>query len=174
MNSIYVRLGTKKDSEVLLKMPPYSKCRRDCDSCSEEVLVAEKNGVIYGAVSISGKDISYIDGEWRDEFEKCPTNFLSMVSGGWVSKLYVFQDYRNHGVATELVKKAIVRLKEKNFTEAYAGINVKNPFSAVSEHVFEKNGFKRIGSCLCFYNPRRCRGLLLKKLIGPIEQKKKE
>lgn len=174
MNRVNVKLATKKDSTVLLNMPPYSKCGRDCLSCSEDVLVAENSGIIYGAVSISSKDISYVEGEWRDEFEKCPTDFLSMVSGGWISKLYVFQQYRNQGIATELVKNAIARLKEKDFTEAYAGINVKNPFSAVSEHVFKKNGFKRIGSCICFLNPRRCRGILLKKTIGPIEQKTKK
>ena len=165
MNLINVRLALRKDYEILLKMPPYSKCRRNYTPCSEEVLVAENNGVLYGAVSISSKDISYIKGEWHDEFEKSPTDFVSMVSGGWISKLYVFEEYRHRGVATELVKEAIARLKEKNFAEAYAGINVKNPLKTVSEHVFEKNGFKRIGSCLCFHNPQKCRGILLKKII---------
>ena len=172
MNLVDIRLATRKDCEVLLTMPPYSKCGRNCESCSEDVLIAENNDIIYGAVSISNKDISYIDGEWRADFEKCPTDFLSMVSGGWVSKLYVFQKYRHRGVATELVKQAVANLKEKNFTEAYAGINVKNPLCAVSEHVFEKNGFKRIGSCLCFFNPRRCRGVLLKKTFAPIEKER--
>jgi GNAT superfamily N-acetyltransferase len=173
VNPINVRLATKKDNDLLLKMPPYSKCRRECISCSEDVLVAENNGVIYGAISISGKDISYIEGEWRDEFEKRTPELLSMVSGGWISKLYVFEEYRHRGIATDLVKEAIMRLKEKNFTEAYAGINVKNPYSAVSEHVFENNGFKRIGSCVCFFTPRNCRGILLKKVIEPIKQKKR-
>jgi GNAT superfamily N-acetyltransferase len=132
-------------------------------------LVAENNGVIYGAVSVSSKDILYIKGEWRDEFEKCPNDFSSMVSGGWISKLYIFQKHRHRGVATQLVKQAVARLKEKNFAEVYAGINVKNPLCAVSEQVFKKNGFKRIGSCLCFFNPRRCRGVLLKKILGPDE-----
>ncbi len=174
MNLVNVRLATRTDSAVLLQMPPYSKCRRDCESCSDDVLVAENNGVIYGAVSISNKDISYIEGEWRADFEKCPTDFLGMVSGGWVSKLYVFQKYRHQGIATKLVEDAIAHLKEKNFAEAYAGINIKNPLSKVSEHVFEKNGFKRIGSCICFFNPRNCRGILLKKTIGPFEQKAKK
>jgi GNAT superfamily N-acetyltransferase len=168
-----VRLATSEDSEVLLKMPPYSNSKLDFLSCRDEVLVAENDGVVYGAVSISRKDISYVDGEWRAEFEQCLHSFISKVSGYWISKLYVFPKYRYQGVATELVKEAIEHLKRKNFSEAYAGINTKNQFRPVSEHVFKKNGFKRIGSCVCFFTSGNCRGVLLKKTIGPIEQKEK-
>lgn len=158
----------------LMKMSPYSMSKLDCLSCKEEVLVAESNGVVFGAVSISHKDISYVHGEWKDEFEKCLKNLVSKVSGGWISKLYVFPKYRCQGIATELVKETVERLKENKFAEAYSGINAKNKFRMISEHVFEKNGFKRVGSCICFLNQGNCRGILLKKTIGSSEQKEKK
>jgi hypothetical protein len=63
-----VRLASRLYEESLLKMPPYSKSEVDCLSCNEAVLVAESNGVVYGAVSISRKDISCVRGEWRSGF----------------------------------------------------------------------------------------------------------
>lgn len=163
-----MRLATRGDSKSLLSMPPYLKYRLDCLSCREDVLVAESNRIVCGAVSVSHKDISYVPGEWRDEFEQVLNNLVNSVSGGWISKLYVLPKYRCRGIATELVKEALERLKEKNVTEAYAGINVDNKFREVSEQVFEKNGFKRIGSCICFFTQGNCRGVLLKKTIGSI------
>jgi GNAT superfamily N-acetyltransferase len=147
-------------------MPPYSLCKLDRLSPREEVLVAESNGVIFGAVSISHKDISYVYGDWKDEFQQFLKNLLSKISGGWISKLYVFPKYRCQGIATELVKEAVERLKENKFTEAYAGINAKSKFRKISENVFKNNGFKRVGSCICFFTQGNCRGVLLKKTIG--------
>jgi ribosomal protein S18 acetylase RimI-like enzyme len=155
-------------------MPPYSKSKLDCLSGGEDVLVAESNGVVLGAVSISHKDISCVYGEWRDGFEQCLNNLASKVSGGWTSKLYVFPEYRRQGIGTKLVKEAIERLKKKEFTEAYAGIYVENECRTVSEHIFQKNGFRRVGSCICFLTEGHCRGVLLKKTIASGEQREKK
>jgi GNAT superfamily N-acetyltransferase len=99
---------------------------------------------------------------------------VSKVSGGWISKLYVFPEYRRQGIGTKLVEEALERLKEKEFTEAYAGIYVKNEFRKVSEHIFEKNGFKRVGFCICFLTNGHCRGVLLEKTIGTKKQSEKK
>ncbi|MBN1245161.1 GNAT family N-acetyltransferase [Candidatus Bathyarchaeota archaeon] len=176
MNPVTVRLATTKDCESLLKMPPYSNCKFDCLLCSEDVLVAEKNGVVIGAVSISYKDISYVPGERKPEFNGCLNDRVSQVSGVWISKLYILPEYRSQGVATKVTKEAIEYIKKNSFTEAYAGVNTKNMFRKISEHVFEKNGFKKIGSCICFLtqNGQNCAGTLLKKTIKPSEKKTKK
>ena len=53
MNSASVRFATIEDFKSLLEMPPYWKPKINCLSCREDVMVAENNEVIYGAVSVS-------------------------------------------------------------------------------------------------------------------------
>lgn len=165
MNSVSVRLASGRDEESLLRMPPYLKSKPECLPCREDVLVAENDGAVYGAVSIGRKDILCVHGEWRDRFEQRLNSLVSEVSGGWISKLYVFPEYRRRGVGTKLVEEALERLKEKGFAEAYAGIYVKNKFRKVSERIFKRNGFSRVGSCVCFLADGHCRGVLLKKAM---------
>jgi len=176
VNPVNVRLATAKDCESLLKMPPYSNCKFDCLLCNEEVLVAEKNEVVIGAVSISYKDISYVPKEQEAEPSEDLHDRVSHVLGVWISKLYILPEYRYQGVATKVAKEAIEYLRKSKFTEAYAGVNMKNKFRKVSEHIFEKHGFKRIGSCVCFLtkNGQKCVGTLLRKTIKPIEQETKK
>ena len=173
MNSTSVWLATAEDFKSLLEMPPYSKSKIDCLSCRENMLVAENNGVVCGAISVSYKDILYLPGEWSDEFEQHLNSLADKASGGWLSKLYVFQKYRHQGIATKLIKESVDRLKEKKFGEVYAGIYVNNEFREVSEHIFKKIGFERIGSCICFFKIGTCRGILLKKQLDLVNRKRK-
>ena len=163
--SVSVRLADGSREESLLRMPPYAKRKPDRTSQGEEVLVAERSSVICGAVSVSSKDISCLAGRWKRSYEKGLDKLTRMVSGGWISKLYVFPEYRNRGVGTRLVVAATERLRERGFSEVYTGINVKNEFREVSEDIFGKNGFKRVGSCVCLVPDGYCRGALLKKTI---------
>lgn len=60
-----MRLANGQDAGSLVQMPPYARSKLDCLSCNEDVLVAESNGVVYGAVSVSHKDISCVHGLLR-------------------------------------------------------------------------------------------------------------
>jgi GNAT superfamily N-acetyltransferase len=172
MNSIKVRLATEGDNESLLNMPSYSK------NCSgrrrEDVLVAETGGVILGAVSVGHKDISCVLGNWNDGFVKNLSSLVNNVSGAWISKLYVFPEYRCRGIGTRLVREAVEHLKGKKFSEVYAGIYVQNKFRELSEDVFRDNGFESVGSCICFLDKGHCRGILLRKTFGSGEQRLKK
>lgn len=172
-NSISVRLANGQHEAWLLKMPPYAKSKHSCPLCNDDILVAENNGVVYGAVNVSYKDILCVPGRWRTGFEQRLGKLTCKVSGGWISKLYVFPEYRYHGIGTMLVEKALEHLKEKGFTEAYAGIYVKNEFRKESKNIFKTNGFKRIGHCICFLTEGHCRGVLLKKTFASTEKGKK-
>jgi len=172
VNSVNVRLATKGASNFILKMPPYSKIMFDDLLSREKVLVAENNEVVLGAVAVGHKDISYVPEEWSDEVEHHLNSLACKVSDGWISKLYVFPEHRCQGIATILVKEALDLLKGTTFAEAYAGVNVKNEFGKFSEHVFESNGFKKVGSCICFLNQGTCRGILLEKRLDLASRKK--
>ncbi|MGA3192900.1 MAG: GNAT family N-acetyltransferase [Candidatus Bathyarchaeia archaeon] len=147
-------------------MPPYSKSKPDLLSDGEDILIVERDGIMLGAVSVGSKDISFICGSWKESFTQCLDNLLQKIYSGWISKLYVFPEHRYQGVGTKLVEEAVKRLGEKNFTEAYAGIYIKNKFMKVSRHVFENNGFEKTGSCVCFLASGYCRGTLLRKTIA--------
>ena len=90
-------------------------------------------------------------------------SFLTEVSGLWISKLFVLSEYRNLGIGKRLVEEALKYIEKKNGTEAYAGINIKNEFSYVSTRIFDKNGFGKVGSCICPLANGYCRGALFRK-----------
>ena len=164
MGPIIVRLATKNDTESLLKIPQYSKCEI-VFPLEEEILVAERDGKVLGAISVGHKDITYVSGEWKESYERHLNTKMEKVSGCWVSKLYVFPEHRRKGIGKKLVKEAVEYLKEKGFTKAYAGIYIKNRFRKTSQRIFERNGFKHFGSCICFLSEGYCRGTLLEKII---------
>jgi ribosomal protein S18 acetylase RimI-like enzyme len=164
-----VRLATNQDIDSLLKMTSYRNLKCDLLLHKEDVLVAEIDGMIRGAVSVSGKTVSVVYGEWKEGFEPRQENLLQLVSKGWISKLYVFPEYRNQGIGKKLVEEALNLLEKKNFTEAYAGIYVKNESRDISHHIFEKAGFEKIGSCVCLLANGYCRGTLLKRAITSSE-----
>jgi epoxyqueuosine reductase QueG/GNAT superfamily N-acetyltransferase len=164
MGPIIVRLATKNDAKSLLNIPQYSKCEV-IFPLKAEILVAEREGKVLGAVSVGLKDITYISGEWKKSYERHLNTKIENVSGGWISKLYVFPEHRHKGIGTKLVKETVKYLKEKDFTKAYAGIYIKNRFRKTSHRTFEKNGFKHFGSCICFLSEGHCQGTLLKKSI---------
>jgi GNAT superfamily N-acetyltransferase len=139
MSPINVRLAIRQDIGSLLEMPPYSKCKCDLPCHGEDVLVAESEGIILGATSVGSKDISFVYGEWKGDFEQCLANLSKEVSKAWISKLYVFPEYRNQGIGTKLVEEALKRIEERNLTEVYAGIHIKNEFKDISAYIFEKN-----------------------------------
>ena len=162
---ICVRPVTALDKEPLSKMPPYSRSMADDFSCSEDILVADSNGLVYGAVSVSRKEVSCVSGEWRNDFDQHLPS-LTKVVGGWISKLFVLPEYRHKGIGTRLVEEAIEHARKKEFAEAYAGIYVKNMCRIFSLHIFVKLGFKQVGSCICFLTNGQCRGLLLEKELS--------
>ena len=169
LETVTVRLAGVCE-ESLLKMPPYAKRKPDCLSCNEDVLVAENNGVVRGAVSVSHKDILYVPGVWRSAFGQRLEELTRTLSGGWISKLYVLPEYRYQGVGTKLVEAAMRHSREKGFDEVYAGIYVKNEFREVSTDIFRKLGFGRVGSCICSLSDGFCRGVLLKRSLSLVRQ----
>jgi len=169
MTSINIRSATSQDTSSILEMPPYSKCTYNQLSYEENIIIAEDEKKIIGAVSCGSKKISFIDRDWKDDFEQC-SGSLKEVTGSWISKLYIFPKYRNQGIGINLVKAALENLEQKNVTEVYAGIYIKNEYREISTHIFEKNGFKRIGSCVCPLDIGYCRGILLKKRFSKQRQ----
>lgn len=161
MSPIDVRPAASHDMASLLKMPPYSRGGLTFPF-KEEILVAEDNGTVVGAVSVCDKEISLVHGEWNEEFERCLNKF-EKVTSRMISKLYVLPTYRYGGIGTKLVGEAVRHANEKGFNEVYAGIYTRNDFKDISQHIFEKNGFAKIGSCICFLSEGYCRGTLLKR-----------
>jgi ribosomal protein S18 acetylase RimI-like enzyme len=149
----------------LLEMSPFSKYERNQLVSEEDILVAESGEKILGAISISNKNILLVYGDWKDEFDQCLDSLLKEISGSWISKLYVFPGYRHQGIATKLVKKALKSLELKEVTDVYVGIYIRNEFKEISIHIFEKNGFEKIGSCICPLINGHCRGSAFKKLV---------
>jgi epoxyqueuosine reductase QueG/GNAT superfamily N-acetyltransferase len=168
MISVNVKLATKDDLRSLAEMPPYSEASIDFPS-KEDILIAEGDGKVLGAVSIGRKDISFSSNKPIDSCKLFDNNELHKVSGPWISKLFVFPAYRYQGIGTKLVEEAIEYLKEKGFAEVYAAIYIKNPFRVVSREIFEIKGFTKIGSCVCKLSEGYCQGTLLKKVITSSE-----
>jgi len=164
MGSIIVRLATKNDTESLLRIRQYSECKIGFPH-GEDILVAERDGKVLGAVSVAGREITCVPGEWKTGYERHLNTKIENVSGHWISKLYVFPEHRRKGIGTKLVKATVEYLKAKGFTKAYAGIYIKNRCRKTSHRLFERNGFKPFGSCVCFLSEGYCRGALLKKII---------
>jgi GNAT superfamily N-acetyltransferase len=164
VNPIEVRTAAGHDTESLLKMPPYSGGGLTFPF-REEILVAEDKGAVVGAVSVGDKEISPVYGEWNEEFERCLNKF-EKVTSRMISRLYVLPAYRYRGIGTKLVEEAVRHVNEKGFNEVYAGIYIGNNFRDISQHIFEKNGFAKIGSCICFLSKGYCRGTLLKRTIS--------
>lgn len=158
-----MRTAAKHDVESLLEMPPYGKAGVVLPS-NENVLVAEKAGKVLGAVSVGHKDVTFSSSEYNDD-KQPPNGELQKVSGPWISKLFVFPEYRYQGIGTKLIGEAIRYLEAKGFAEAYAGIYIKNAFREVSQQIFRDNGFEEAGSCICSFSNGHCQGALLKRVI---------
>jgi len=167
MNLPIIRPAVRNDAKSLLEIPSYSKC--DSVLAFEDVFVAERDGKVVGAVSIGHKEITYISGDWKDAGKQPLDAEMQKISGPWISKLFVFPEYRYQGIGTKLVEETIKHLRNKGATEAYAGIYIKNAFREVSREIFKDNGFKEIGSCICLLQEGYCQGTLLKKTITSTE-----
>ncbi len=170
MNSVIVRLAVSEDTESILKMPSYAKSEADCLRGKDDVLIAEKNGVVCGAISVGQKDILCVNGPWRRNFGQHLDDVTCRVSGGWISKLYVFPEFRYHGIGSLLIQKAAEWLEQHGLADAYAGVYIKNEFRKVSKDIFRKNGFERVGCCICPLAKGFCRGVLLRKTINSSEK----
>jgi len=155
---ISVRTATKDD------VPPYSTSK-DALLLGAEILVAEKNGKVSGAISISSKSIKYVTQEWAAKDVLPLPSIMQEISGPWISRLYVFPEHRHQGIGTELVKESVEYLRNKGLTGIYVGIYINNAFKAISHKIFKTNGFKQIGSCVCLLPKGFCQGILLKKTI---------
>ena len=162
--SMIVRPAEQNDTSSLQEMPPYSKARI-AFPFKEDILIAESDGKVFGAVTISQRNISFMSGKWKNSNEQYLNDLIQEVAGVWISRLYVFPEHRHKGVGTKLLKETIRYLKEKDATTVYAGIYAKNLFRESTNRIFKKLGFKRIGSCICFIPEGYCRGTLLKKQL---------
>lgn len=163
-NTIIVRLAEKNDVETIHEMSSYSEGNLTYPF-AEDILVAERDGKAVGAVTATCKNIQYAAKEWKDSGKDPQKSELRKISGPWISRLFVFPEYRFQGIGTRLVEKATEHLKEKGYHEIYAGIHTKNPFKSVSLEIFQLNGFKVIGSCICFLSSGYCQGTLLEKKV---------
>ena len=156
---VTVRAAKEDDLPSLLEIPQYSEVSFPYE---EDILVAESNDGILGAISIGQWDIMCVPGEWKNNHENL-NGIAERKKGPWVSKLYVFPDYRLRGIGTRLVEAAVEREKGKGSKEIFSGIYIRNRSRPISPHIFEKSGFKEIGSCICPMPKGYCRGTLLKK-----------
>lgn len=163
MTKISVRQATCQDTNYLSEVPPYSRCKHDYPVHGEDIFIAEREGKILGAISVSNKNILVVYGDWKDDFEPCLSSLQKEFSGPWISKLYVFPEYRRHRIGTKLVEKACKSLEQKCATEVYAGIYIKNESREISTRILEDHGFKKIGSCICPLENGYCRGSLFRK-----------
>ena len=166
-SAVTVRPATTHDRRFLLSIPQYSGS--EVFPSREDILIAEKDGKILAAISIGLNKITCIRGEWEDCYEQdlktTGARGLEKVTGYWLSKLYVLPEYRHKGIGTKLLEESVKYLEDKGITETYAGIYIKNRFRNISHRIFEKNGFTKFGSCICFLSEGYCRGTLLKRLI---------
>jgi len=164
MISTTIRPATENDTKSLAEMRPYSAY---CSSLplEEEILVAEADGKVVGAVSVGHKEITYLGKEPQSCSRQPTPSEVQKVSGPWISKLFVLPEYRYHGIGTKLVREAVKHLEKKGITEVYAGVYIKNVCREVSLELFKYNGFQEAGSCICFLSEGHCEGTLLKKSI---------
>ena len=157
---LQVRHANKADMIQLQQLPPYSNISFPYQ---EEILLASmRENTIMGAISIGQKDINCVPGEWKDVEDASLKNAISPVSGFWISKLYVVPKYRAQKLGVTLVKEALNIIRSKGSDEVYVGIHVGNEHRHISRHIFEKHGFKAIGSCICFLAEGHCRGWLFR------------
>ena len=68
---------------------------------------------------------------------------LALLEHGIEHSIYVHKDYRNHGIATKLMKEIIKIANEREYATLVAGIDVANEGS-IKMH--EKMGFKYLGT----------------------------
>lgn len=168
MSSVTVRSAVGNDLNCLSKISSYFK-GKIAFPLKEEILVAEGDGKVLGAVSLSQREIGYVTREMQGSRGQLSESSLRKVNGFWISKLFVFPEYRFQGIGTRLVGAAVENLKEKGITEAYAGIYIKSASREVSQRIFRHNGFKEAGSCICFLSQGYCEGTLLKRQIESAE-----
>jgi len=168
MDSTVVRLANQKDLRYLREMPPYFRGHVSFPF-KEDILVAERNGKVLGAVSVGHKDITYVSRQLKD-ISECPQDTeIQKTSGAWISKFYVFPEHRQKGIAKRLLEESIKNLSQKTFDKAYVGVYAKNRFRRVSKRLFKKYGFQEMGSCICLLPKGYCKGRLLMKPLRPIQ-----
>ena len=164
---ITVRPACEYDTSSLLEMPPYSRGSVILPF-KEDILVAEANGKLIGAISIGHKDITYATGKITSStscFSDDRIVEMRRISGPWISKLFVLPEYRFQGTGKKLVQETVKFLRDKGFSEAYVGIHIKNPFREISCQVFRDVGFREIGSCICPLPNGYCHGALLERIV---------
>jgi len=164
MCSIIVRAAAQNDANSLQEMPPYSKAAV-AFPFEDEILIAESNGKVIGAVTISHREISFIPGKWKNSNAQFINDLIQKVVGTWIYRLYIFPEYRHKGVGTTLLKESVSCQKERGASTIYAGIQAENFFRKHTYRMFKKIGFAKIGSCICFIPEGYCRGTLLKKQL---------
>lgn len=153
---MHFRIAHGKDLTSLKELLFY----RHLDSIpkDEEIIVAEENGRILGAVTIGYKRFHFIPGKSKIRFwtlKKTETN-------AWVFRLFVREDQRSKSIGKQLVKRVVSHLERKGKKTLYAGI-ARGPFNNVSRRVFLSSGFSDVGSCVCLR--RSCVGTLMKSQL---------
>ena len=150
--NLRIRSVNEKDIESLTELLYYQNL--DNIPEDEEIIVAEENGRILGAVTGGSKKFHYVSGRNRLRFwglKKVETN-------AWIHGLFVREDQRSRGIGKQLVKNMVAYLRKRGIKTLYAGI-APGPFKEVSKKVFLASGFVDIGSCVCLR--RFCIGTLM-------------
>ena len=148
-----IRIAREKDVESLKSLLFYenvSKIPKD-----EEIILAEENGEIIGAVSAGKKIVRYIPKTSKLKFWQ----LKKVKTEAWIFRLFVRKNQRSKGVGRQLVKNMVAYLRKKGVRTIYAGI-APSPYKKASKKVFTAAGFIEAGYCVCL--KRVCIGTLMK------------
>lgn len=126
---MWIRLAEQKDIDSLKKLLCYKSLLKLPED--EEIIVAEENGKILGAVTAGHKKVRYIlktNGIWFWNVKKIETD-------AWIRALYVREDERSRDIGKQLVKSMAAHLLEKGVKTMYAGIAL-NAFKEIQGRPF--------------------------------------
>ena len=150
--NLQIRHAQEKDIDALRKLGFYENLIELPED--EEILVAEENGTILGAVSAKHKKIRYIPKASKLQF----WSLRNIETNAWIYRLFVREDQRSKGLGKELVMNMATYLCAKGIKTLYAGIE-HGPFKEISRRVFLAAGFTDLGYCICMR--RVCVGNLM-------------
>lgn len=153
VRKLRIRLAEEKDVVSLRELLYYQNIGNLPED--EEIIVAEENGRILGAVTAGHKKVRYISKTSKIQFWK----LKNVETNTWIFRLFVRKDQRSRGIGKQLVKKMIGHLRKRGIKNMYTGIE-PGTFKEISRKVFLASGFTDLGSCVCLR--RLCIGTLMK------------
>lgn len=138
---VQIRPVQEKDIESLRKLSFYQNLTTLPKN--EEILVAEENGVILGAVSTEHRKIRYVPSA-----SKFPFRIKKVETDAWVFRLFVREDRRSRGLGKKLLGNMVTHLRKKKIKTLYAGV-AGGPFQEIAKKAFLAAGFTELGHCIC-------------------------